>query len=334
MNIKRDVNLAGMTTIKLGGPAKYFLEVKSSDGLREALRWAKDEEVRIHVLGGGSNTIFQDKGFDGLVIKMGLRGMEFEGELVTAAAGENWDSLVEEAVGRGWAGVECLSGIPGLVGATPMQNVGAYGQEVAQTIVAVKALNRETLEERVFTNKECDFKYRSSRFKHEDIDKYVIAEVVYKLEKDGKPNLSYPQVREVVKDGVSLLEVREVVLGLRRKKSMVIDESDINSRSCGSFFVNPPHPGPLLGKGEGENIPTFVDSDSGEERIPAAWLIEQVGFSKGYREGGEGISQNHNLALINIDGTSRELMALADKIKAAVKEKFGIDLAREPVLVD
>jgi UDP-N-acetylmuramate dehydrogenase len=330
MKYKEQVALAPLTTIKLGGPARYFKEVTSVEELGEALRWAEAEQRAVHILGGGSNTIFADQGFDGVVIKMGIKGVNFQGEVVTAAAGEEWEKLVEAIVKRGLAGLECLSGIPGLVGGTPLQNVGAYGQEVAQTIVEVKALERQTLNKVVFKNRECQFSYRSSRFKHKEVNQYVVYEVVFRLKAGGKPCTRYPQVAEVVGASPSLQEVREAVLKLRRSKGMVIDERDINTRSCGSFFVNP---STLKLRRTSPLVPTFIDSESGEERIPAAWLVEQAGFPKGFRREGVGISEKHNLALVNYGGTTEELLALEEEIQEKVQEKFGIRLAREPVVV-
>lgn len=344
MSIEKNVALAPLTTIKLGGSAQHFTSIASVDELIEALQFARSEGLAVHILGGGSNTIFSDAGFAGLVIHVGLTGVTIdEGGRVTAAAGENWDELVRQTIGQGLAGFETLSGIPGLVGATPMQNVGAYGQEVAQTITQVKALDRETLEEVSFTNEECQFEYRGSRFKYQDKEKYVITEVTYQLRPNGEPTVTYPQLIEALSDheitaGVAgLAEVRRVVLGLRSKKSMIVDPADPHSRSCGSFFVNP-----VLNQTElttlqetmqTDDVPTFVDDEGGTARVPAAWLIEQAGFTKGERRGGVGISANHPLALVNYEGTTTELLALAEEVRQGVEKKTGLSLTREPVVV-
>lgn len=334
LEIVNNKNLAPLTTMKLGGDAKFFCEVKNVEELKEALAWAKENEHPVHILAGGSNTIFSDSGFLGLVIKMNLLGISFDGGIATVAAGENWDNFVRQAVERGLQGVECMSGVPGSVGATPIQNVGAYGQEVAQVIQEVKVLDKETLAEHSFTAEECNFSYRQSRFKQEDAGKYIVTEVTFKLTPGGQPNLSYPQVAEALAGNSqpTLEDVRQAVLGLRKKKSMIIDEADVNSRSCGSFFVNP-----VLSQQKNAKLPndapTFVDDASAQERIPAAWLVEQAGYPRGWQRDGVGISENHNLALVNKDGSAEKLLALAEEIKNAVRTKYGIELEREPVVV-
>ena len=269
--------------------------------------------------------------------------------LVTAAAGEEWDFFVKQCVARGLAGIECLSGIPGLVGATPIQNVGAYGQEVQDTIVSVKALDRTTGEPEEFANADCKFGYRQSRFKSSDVDSYVITEVTFRLRKSGRPEIRYPELRRSIdltieldslSDGEPVLQaVRDAVLNLRRNKSMVVDPNDPNSRSVGSFFMNPLLTSEeleilrarWLAAGRTDPLPTFPSN--GMTKVPAAWLVEQSGFRKGFRAGGVGISQNHSLALVNYSGSSKELMNLASRVEHAVSEKFGIILQREPVVV-
>lgn len=343
--VQQDVVLAPLTTIQLGGAARYFLPVHSEAELREALQWAKSEHVRVHILGGGSNTIFADAGFDGLIVQIAIAGIAFQQEgrhvLARVAAGEKWDPFVEECVRRELAGVECLSGIPGLVGATPIQNVGAYGQEVAQTIREVKTIEMASRQEKTFTNAECGFGYRASRFKGEDMGKYVVTEVVFRLEQQGAPTLTYSQVREAVAPSrASLREVRKAVLHLRKKKSMVLDPEDPNTHSCGSFFENLQLSQAGLEQLReralrlkiSEAVPTF--EEAGIVRVPTAWLIEKAGFPKGFRAQGVGISDNHTLALVNFGGTSAQLLALADEIVRQVREKFGIALRREPVVVE
>jgi len=350
--LEQGVPLAGRTTICLGGDARYFVSCRSVDDLKSALEYAHSEGLRVEILGGGSNVVFPDEGFDGIVIQVGMQGIQFDEENenvnVTAAAGETWDRLVEASVSRNYSGVECLSGIPGSVGATPIQNVGAYGQEVKDTILNVTALDRETLEPREFSASECAFGYRNSRFKSTDRNKYVVTGVVYRLSVSGEPTLKYEELREFVQSrgilenrepGKSKLElVRESVLALRKKKSMLVDPGDPNLRSVGSFFVNP-----ILSdsayldflrnlKAEGiERAPSYRAADG--IKIPAAWLVEKSGFKKGYRKGGVGISSNHSLALVNYSGTARELLALAADIEEAVQRKFGIRLEREAVVI-
>jgi UDP-N-acetylmuramate dehydrogenase len=359
LQIEEHVPLAPLTTIQLGGAARYFVRCRSTEELTEALGWVRKQKLSWHVLGGGSNTIFQDSGFPGLVVKIELKGMAFGKEHVVVAAGEEWDPFVAACVEKNLAGVECLSGIPGLAGATPIQNVGAYGQEVAQVIEAVTALEVNKRREVTFENKDCGFAYRWSRFKGEDAGKYVITQVTFKLTAGGKPNISYAQVREELStppspsprlrggsskkispssegelEGVSLHDIREAVLRLRKRKSMVVDTEDPNSRSCGSFFENLELTGAQLAalqERAGGEVPTF--EEAGIVRVPTAWLIEKAGYPKGTRRVGVGVSPNHNLALVNFGGTAQELLALSEEIVAAVREKFGVELKQEPILV-
>lgn len=342
LNWQENVILAPHTTIRLGGPARFFVSVKSADTLREALREAGEKNLRVHILGGGSNTVFADNGFDGLVIKIDLKGVEFVDSggdvLVMAQAGEVWERLAAETVRRNLAGFECLAGIPGQVGGTPVQNVGAYGQEVAQTIVEVAAVDRRTLAPVRLTNAECGFSYRMSRFKADDADRFVIVAVTYRLKKNGEPCLEYQQVRDKAGERAGLKSVREIVLSLRKAKSMVIDPRDSNTRSCGSFFMNP-----TLEMAHLEKLQRWADEHNqgkapffmagGKVLVPAAWLVERAGFAKGLRRDGVGISDNHPLALVNYGGTSATLLALAGDIQRAVQDKFGISLIREPVVV-
>ena len=307
------------------------------------------------MLAGGSNIIFPDAGYPGLVVKIGIQGAAFrdagDAVLVQVAAGADWDALVREAVDRGLAGIECLSGIPGTAGATPVQNVGAYGQEIAETLVSVACLDRANLERRQFRADECRFAYRQSRFKREDRDRYIIVEVTLRLRKQARPLLRYAELAEEVRrtapidalaPAAALGTVRDAVLALRRRKSMVLTVGDPNARSVGSFFLNPIlGPGALealrrrLGTMDGP-VPTFPADGAGGVggvKVPAAWLVERAGFAKGYRRAGVGISSNHALALVNHGGTTGELLALAESIERGVYDRFGIRLEREPVVV-
>ena len=353
--IEEQVDLSPMTTMRLGGPARYLARCRTADEIRTALDWAAGRRLPVQVLGGGSNTIFDDDGYRGLVLKLELSGVHFEGGggkvEVSALAGEDWDDLVRRCIARNLSGVECLSGIPGMTGAAPMQNVGAYGQEVAGTIAAVRAIDRRTLREVEFANRECGFRYRNSRFKSEDRDRYVITEVVFRLEERVLPELRYRELSDFIarRGGLDDLEpgepassaVRAAVLELRRSKSMVLDPGDPNARSVGSFFINP-----VLGETElselrrrcpaGPNeqqvsIPVFPDP--GGHKVPAAWLVERAGFRKGQRLGGAAISQNHALALVNRSGGSADVLKLAAAIQLQVEERFGIRLEREPVVL-
>jgi UDP-N-acetylmuramate dehydrogenase len=353
LTILENIPLSSFTTLQLGGAANYFCACVSVDEIKEALEFARQKNLRSHILGGGSNTVFSDEGFDGLVVKIDLKGVSFVENgndiLATVKAGEGWEKFVQGCVEKGYAGIECLSGIPGSVGATPIQNVGAYGQEVKETIVQVKAINRSTLEELSFSNVECQFSYRQSRFKSHDSDKYIITEVTFRLKKNGRPAINYPEVKKIVDASVSLSSlangkeslgaVRNVVLSLRKKKSMVIDPNDPNAKSVGSFFMNPIVNSSQYSVisnqwkkiGDGTEIPTFLVEN--KLKIPAAWLIEKSGFKKGYTKNGVGISENHTLALVNRGGTAAALLALAKEIKDGVEKTFGIQLEMEPVVV-
>lgn len=351
--LQENVPLASHTTIGLGGPARFFFSATGVEEVRQALAWAREEGLPIHILGGGSNTVFADEGYPGLILHIALWGVEFReaGEWVevTAAAGESWDDLVRACVERGLAGIECLSGIPGQVGATPVQNVGAYGQEVAETIVSLVALDRRTLQEVRLSGTECGFAYRRSRFKEEDRGRYVITSVTYRLAVEGRPALRYAELRRYLEERMdpaalesgrpALQAVREAVLALRRKKSMLVDPADPHSRSAGSFFLNPTLSPDRVRRleerwkalGEKEPLPLFPVPEG--VRVPAAWLVEQAGFPRGYRRGGVGLSAHHALALVNYGGTAEELLALAEEIREAVYARFGLWLEIEPEVV-
>jgi UDP-N-acetylmuramate dehydrogenase len=306
----------------------------------------------VRVLGGGSNVVFPDAGFPGLVLRVAIGGLSIREDRdtaeVAAGAGVVWDDLVEETVRRGLSGVECLSGIPGLAGGTPIQNVGAYGQEVADVLTGVTCLARDSLERTTFDAAGCAFGYRTSRFKREDRDRHVVLGVTFRLRRNAVPALRYPELAGAVsaKADVSRLPpadavrlVRETVLDLRRRKSMVLDPGDPNTRSVGSFFLNPVLSREAfaelerrwLAMGGSGTIPTFPAPNG--VKVPAAWLVEQAGFQKGHRQDGAGISSRHALALVNLGGTTAQLLALAEAIERGVREKFGVRLDREPVVV-
>lgn len=353
MNIEKNIALASYTTFQLGGTAGYFCECTSVEDIKEAVAFANAKKVTIHILAGGSNTIFLDEGFPGLVLKIGIKGVSFRDDgsdsIADVKAGEEWDPFVHRCVESGYGGIECLSGIPGSVGATPIQNVGAYGQEVKDTIDEVTAIDVATMKIRTFHRSECFFSYRSSRFKTYDAGKYIITQVSFRLKKQGRPTTGYPEVKKTIEKNVdiaslsdgreSLTAVREIILSLRRKKSMVIDPADPNTRSAGSFFTNPIVDNDQFAKiseiwssiGDGTPVPSF--SSEGNTKIPAAWLIEKSGFHKGYTSGGVGISENHTLALVNKGGTTKELLALAEEIQSKVHSTFEVHLQREPVVI-
>ena len=353
LRIREHVPLAPYTTLGLGGKARYFVECGTEEHVRAVLAYAADRRLPVYVLGGGSNVVFLDSGFPGLVLRITIGGMELRdgpSPEVRAGAGVDWDSLVQNVVERGWTGVECLSGIPGTVGGTPIQNVGAYGQEIADTLVSVACLDRTTLERRTFTVQDCGFGYRDSRFKRADRGRFVVLEVTLRLARDQKPRIRYPELEravggvgglDTVAPGDAVRLVREAVLALRRSKSMVLDPADANTRSAGSFFTNPVLSAAAFAELETrwKGIPSFP-ADGGV-KVPAAWLVEQAGFPKGYRAGGgaggggvgAGISTRHALALVNLGGTSAQLLALAEEVRAGVERQFGIRLAFEPEVV-
>ena len=318
------MELAELTTLRLGGPAERLVDARTEQELVEAARTAD------LIMAGGSNVVISDDGVPGTVVRIATRGVEREGARLTVAAGEDWDALVAMCVAEGLQGFECLSGIPGSVGATPIQNVGAYGQEVSETVVRVRVLDRATGEAVDMSPAECGFVYRGSVFKYHD--RRVVLSVTFALrEADLSGPLGYAELCRALDVPVGgrapLAEVREAVLGLRRRKGMVIDPADPDSVSAGSFFTNP-----ILDRAP-DGAPAWPEPD-GRVKTSAAWLIEQAGFTRGYGNGRVGISAKHTLALVNRGGgTTAELMALAHEIAAAVRERFGVDLHPEPVLV-
>ena len=351
--IQENFPLAGQTTLGLGGPARFFISCETEEDIRFALAFAERRRLPLFVLGGGSNVIIADAGFDGVVLRVTMRGWELrddgENELLRAAAGEHWDDLVAFCVHRGLGGLECLSGIPGTAGATPLQNVGAYGQDVAGTIHQVRVMHRPTGALLTFAGSDCGFGYRSSRFKTSDAETYIITGVSFRLRKNARPQIRYPELeRLIVREGSledappgapALKRVRNAVLSLRRGKGMVVDPADLNTKSVGSFFMNPILTEDAFATiveqwraaGHSTEVPAFP-AGSGK-KIPAAWLVEQAGFVRGMVRGGVGISEKHALALVNRGGTAAELLAFAREIQAGVFRRFGMLLEMEPVVV-
>ena len=328
----------------VGGSARFFVEASDEATIVSAVVWAESRHVPVRVLGGGSNVVVADAGVDGLVVKVDLRGVssrEVGGAMeVTAAAGEPWDPFVERAVAEGWGGLECLSGIPGLIGATPIQNVGAYGQEVSQTVTAVRVLDRRSGEITTLAAAECGFGYRTSRFKSADPERFVVLAVTYRLTRDGAPAIRYADLeRDLEKRGIgrpTLADVRGSVLAIRRSKSMVLDPHDPNRRSCGSFFLNPIVDAAVLARVEqavGEpSMPRWPEA-GGRVKLSAAWLIERAGFRRGEGPGPVTLSTRHSLAIVCREGArASDVAAFARAIKTRVEERFGVRLEPEPVL--
>lgn len=344
--IQENVSLADKTTLKIGGEARFFVEAKSENDVVEAVRFAEENSLDIFILGGGSNVLIADEGFKGLVLQIGLKGIstfrEPDGTVyVTASAGEDWDEFVAFCVGENLAGVECLSGIPGFTGGTPVQNVGAYGQEVSSTIVSVRVFDRTTNRFADLLNWQCGFAYRTSIFNTTEKNRYIVLAVTYALKPGGEPEIVYADLKKHFGGRKPTLdEARRAVIEIRAAKSMVIDERDPNSKSAGSFFKNPIVSNEkfreITEKAESfgvKDVPHFkVDETS--VKIPAAWLIEQSGFGKGYKRGNVGLSTRHTLAVVNLGGArASEVVEFKREIQSKVKEKFGVELLPEPVFV-
>lgn len=354
MEIRENTLLAPYTTLRIGGPARWFVDASSEDELLEAVSFARSKGAPIFILGGGSNLLVSDKGFPGVVIHVSNKGIREEMDrtatIFTVAAGEDWDSFVSQMVERDFAGVECLAGIPGTVGGTPVQNVGAYGQEVASTIVCVRALDRTKSRMVEFSNAQCQFGYRRSLFNSTARERYIVTHVSFRLRLNGQPSLAYKDLAEAFADATSapsLAEVSEKVRSIRQTKGMLLVDGDPDCLSAGSFFKNPvvtesqladisarvTKEAHLAGLPAAETIPHFA-AEPGTVKLLAGWLIERAGFPRGFTLGGAGISRRHTLALVNRgQATSAEILALRDQIRKRVVAQFGILLEQEPVYV-
>jgi UDP-N-acetylmuramate dehydrogenase len=340
---REHVALQPFSTLGVGGPARWFISAERMEDVANAHRWADERRVPMFVLGGGSNLVIADEGFNGLVIHVALMGVDrtprSTDTLLAAGAGESWDRLVETAVTGGLAGIECLSGIPGTVGGTPIQNVGAYGQDVSQTIDRVIVYDMLERRTRSLPAADCGFSYRMSRFKAADAGRFVVCGVAFRL-RQGPPTTTYADVDAYLKrkqiSAPTLADVRRAVLDIRRAKGMVIDAADMDSRSVGSFFMNPVVPIDVrdrVAAATGETVPGYASGGS-HIKIPAAWLIERAGFNKGYDGGTVAISTKHPLAIVNRGGaTARDIVRFASKVKRGVAERFGVWLRPEPVFV-
>jgi UDP-N-acetylmuramate dehydrogenase len=344
MNVRSDVQLAEWCTLDVGGPARWFVQSLSEDDVLDALAWADQRHVPALILGGGSNVVIADSGFRGLVVQIAIGGVQAreDGQTVTfdVGAGEPWDAFVARTVADNCAGLECLSGIPGLVGGTPVQNVGAYGQEVSDTIIVVRAIDCRARQRLTMSTDQCAFGYRTSRFKHGDAGKFVVTGVTYVLERDGRPTIAYADVIKYFQDTShtpTLAEVRQAIIEIRSRKGMVIREGNPANRSCGSFFVNPivsrDHFERLLRSTHVDAIPHYAAGED-DVKVPAAWLIEHAGYERGYVNGPVGISPYQAQGLINRGGASADdVVALALSIKRAVWSIFRVALVPEPVFV-
>ena len=349
MRTQENIPLAPLTTFNVGGPARYFVDAHSEHEVSEAVAFALARKLPLFVLGGGSNLLVSDSGWPGLVLKVSLAGVEFEGDLQKmafhASAGENWDSLVALAISKNCGGIECLSGIPGSVGGTPVQNVGAYGQEVSETITRVRALEIATGAVLELSNADCGFSYRSSIFNGSRRGEFIVLEVSYRLCRNGEPRLEYADIKNFFAatnlEKPTLQQVRNAVRSIRQSKAMLLVEGDEDCRSAGSFFKNP-----VVSATEAIRIeaiaqkcapaallPRYPSAD-GKVKIAAAWLVEKAGFHKGYTLGPVGISRKHSLAIVNRGGaTAKDILALKDEIEKKVFDTWGVRLQPEPVFV-
>jgi UDP-N-acetylmuramate dehydrogenase len=350
LQFQESIVLAPYTTLGVGGLARFFCEVHSEAEIEQATQFARDRDLPLFVLGGGSNLLVSDAGFDGVVMRVGVtlskhERREGESVLLEVGAGENWDDVVLYAVDRGYAGIECLAGIPGNVGGTPVQNVGAYGQEVAETIVQVRAYD---LEARAFVDLDhaaCHFGYRRSLFNTDARGRHIVTSVSYKLRPGGEPALRYADVRRHFAAQIergetpTLRQVYDGVRSIREQKGMLVGQGGADGRSAGSFFKNPVIPSATLPQialkagCRSEEIPQYPAGDA-MVKLAAAWLVEQAGFHKGFAMGRAAISSRHTLALVNLGGaTAAELIALRDTVMTAVRNKFAVQLEQEPVML-
>jgi UDP-N-acetylmuramate dehydrogenase len=351
MILREHVTLAPYTTFGIGGPARWFAEARSEDDVVEAAAFAREAGVPLFTLGGGSNLLVSDAGYPGLVMRMALDGIQMDEVagpqgsrvLFRVGAGVDWDALVTLSVAQQCAGIECLAGIPGTTGGTPVQNVGAYGQEVSQTIALVRAYDLETASFVEWAAEDCSFAYRSSRFNTRDRGRYVVTRVDFSLLEGGAPTLHYSDLKRYFENHIatpSLQDTCNAVRTIRKSKGMVITTADPDSRSAGSFFKNPIVPAGVYEQIASGFAPAPVPHFpapagwQGEPRVKlsAAWLLEKAGFHRGYVRGAAGISSRHTLALINRgEAKATDILALRDEIRAGVEQHFGVRLEPEPV---
>ncbi len=355
MTIQENVQLSPLTTLQVGGAARFFAEVKREDEIREAVQFAAKHSLPLFVIGGGSNLLVADSGWNGLLLKIAIGGItasntnDGKAVLFSTGAGVHWDDFVAQAGAQNCAGIACLSGIPGSVGGTPVQNVGAYGQEAADTIESLRVFDLKEDRIVVLPKPACGFRYRSSIFNSSERGRYIILRVNYRLKRGGAPNLKYADLQKHFaehKMPLSLADIRAAVLGIRQSKGMLIVPGDEDCRSAGSFFKNPALSGAEFKElaaraaSNGLELPSYPaarsqDQDKEAQRkVSAAWLVEHSGFSKGYILGEAGISHKHALALINRGhAKASDIIALKEEIQRGVREAWAILLEPEPVFV-
>ena len=349
MHLDENVPLGPLTTLRIGGPARFFVEAQSRIDVEEAVAFARTKSLALFILGGGSNLVVADSGWPGLVLRVAIPGIEQrpgtneEGRvLFDVSAGESWDRFVSHAVMAQCAGVECLSGIPGCVGGTPVQNVGAYGQEVADTIDSVEVFDRKSNQVRELCREACGFSYRASIFNTTERERFIILRVIYALTPGGDPHVEYADLKRHFagrETRPNLAETREAVRHIRALKGMLIVPGDPDCQSAGSFFKNPvlseeQHADlEKRARARGLSIPSYPALEK-NKKVSAAWLVEKSGFARGYGFGHVGISSKHALAIVNRGGaTAAEVLALKDQIQHRVEEIWGLRLEPEPVLV-
>jgi UDP-N-acetylmuramate dehydrogenase len=346
LEIRENYPLKELTTFGLGGPARYFAVAENEDDVVEALDFAERRKLPIFILGGGSNVLVSDAGFPGIVILVRIKGFRsrLEGEhcFVYAGAGEEWQDFADRCVSSNWQGVECLAGIPGTVGAAPVQNIGAYGQDVAETIAGVRAIGIDTGKAVFFSNEECAFAYRKSIFNSVSAGRYIITGVTFRLKQNGPPAIRYREIEKRFKGGgeATLQQVRDAIIAIRDAKGLLVCKGHESFMSAGSFFKNPLVPADMF-----KGIERLVQKsggcsnwawtfDSGEVKLSAACLIQCAGFSRGYRKGNVGMSPNHTLIIVNFGGAnSQEIADFAREVQVKVKELFGVFLRPEIRLI-
>jgi UDP-N-acetylmuramate dehydrogenase len=346
LKIRDHVPLAPYTTFQVGGPARFFVEAADETEVLQTLQHARSHSLPLFVLGGGSNLVVADAGWPGLVLKIGISGIsnrQDDGKRVfIAGAGEDWDKLVSLSIEQNCAGIECMSGIPGTVGGTPVQNVGAYGQEVSESITRVRAIEIATGNVREISNAECGFSYRTSIFNSTQRGRYIVTQVSYALTPEGSPHIEYADLKRHFASSAqspSLGETREAVRQIRASKAMLITAGDDDCRSAGSFFKNP-----IVSVAEYDRMvalpvcreqkPPSYPAENGQVKVSAAWLVERSGFHKGFSLGRVGISRKHSLAIVNRGGaTAADIVELKNKVQEGVANAFGVQLHPEPVFV-